>query len=78
MPLDGEKLLNRHFSLPFKEDGSCYQAKIIGVERNFQDPKHSSKDFMKFQIQVNDEEHDDEFRRRTLLTARPRLEDTGR
>ena len=59
IPADDDKLLNRHYLLPFEEDGSRYRAKIIGIERDFNDPKHSSDEFVRFRVQVNDEEFDE-------------------
>ena len=59
IPVDDDKLLNRHYLLPFEEDGSRYRAKIIGIERDFNDPKYSSDEFIRFRVQVNDEEFDE-------------------
>ena len=52
--LDDADLLNRHFLLPPEEDGTRHRAQIIGIDRKFEHPKHSSEQCIKFRLKTND------------------------
>ena len=54
--LDDADLLNRHFLLPPEEDGTRHRAQIVGIDRNFKHPKHSSEQHTKFRLKTNDDE----------------------
>ena len=59
IPLEDKQLLNRHYLLKPEEDGARRRAQIVGIEREFQHPKFSSEQCIKFRLKVNDMEYDE-------------------